>query len=854
MLLTTMLAMAAPPVVTAADQVLSTTPMRVVAHDARFTSIHGDDVVMLEAPNLSFWRIQDEHRDGLLTVDSQGRASARLNTPDGHHDTFIGKTTHGRITLEFVESKTLVVPADAPVFCGVQAPPRPLTLPARTGGAHAAGPRTARIAIDADQAYIDRYNGDEEATLAGITALIAEVSAIYERDLGIRLELAFVRLWPDGNEPWDVSALSSFRQWWLSNEDHEAYHFVHLLSGRRDTPFGGIAYIATACNQGAFGISAYQLGGFPPQPGPPSLDIWDINVVAHEIGHNLGTLHTHDGYEPTIDECGNGITAPRGTIMSYCHIHQGGLLNIDLRMHARVQDLVIELNPPGDCLPHDCNANGADDAIDILNGTSADSDGDGIPDECRDCNNNGQVDTLDIASGLSSDVDGDAIPDECMPDCNQNGIPDTWDIDSFGIEDANGNLIPDGCEADCNANMIMDFAEIAAEPALDLDRDGLLDACWDCGSAAGPEWLASGGTGNFVVVGNEFVREYHARSGVLVATYSGLTADPLAVTVVDAPATGPTPVIPLGTVLIAQSDGDVFMVTPGTTEAVTLGLNTELIEPIGMVVTPDRRLLVSDASANLIQAFDLDTLMDLGTFVGGGPFGVTDPRKMVIRDMQLLVACNTSEIRSFDLATGMFEGVVVSHEPFGGVSGLAVLENGDIIASSPTRDMVWRFDGQTGESLDSFTDEYGVTAPTDITPIDADRILVVKAGEPARIVEYDNRGRYRRSMIRGDYELTTPLDVSIKVASRLDCNGNAIPDDCELEAGDSNGDGILDTCQCIADINGDGAVGVSDLLLVIGDWGQMTSQADIDGSGTVDATDLLLVLEAWGNCEPPPLS
>jgi hypothetical protein len=42
---------------------------------------------------------------------------------------------------------------------------------------------------------------------------------------------------------------------------------------------------------------------------------------------------------------------------------------------------------------------------------------------------------------------------------------------------------------------------------------------------------------------------------------------------------------------------------------------------------------------------------------------------------------------------------------------------------------------------------------------------------------------------------------------------------------------------------------VSDLLLVVADWGSTKSDADIDGSGLVDTTDLLAVIAAWGPCE-----
>ena len=51
--------------------------------------------------------------------------------------------------------------------------------------------------------------------------------------------------------------------------------------------------------------------------------------------------------------------------------------------------------------------------------------------------------------------------------------------------------------------------------------------------------------------------------------------------------------------------------------------------------------------------------------------------------------------------------------------------------------------------------------------------------------------------------------------------------------------------DCPEDINDDGSINVSDLLLVVADWGSTKSDADIDGSGLVDTTDLLAVIAAW---------
>ncbi|MFK7962144.1 MAG: hypothetical protein AB8G96_16650 [Phycisphaerales bacterium] len=55
---------------------------------------------------------------------------------------------------------------------------------------------------------------------------------------------------------------------------------------------------------------------------------------------------------------------------------------------------------------------------------------------------------------------------------------------------------------------------------------------------------------------------------------------------------------------------------------------------------------------------------------------------------------------------------------------------------------------------------------------------------------------------------------------------------------------------CPVDLDGDGAVGLTDLLAVLATWGPCPSAcpADLNGNGSVELGDLLAVLAAWGSC------
>jgi hypothetical protein len=81
-----------------------------------------------------------------------------------------------------------------------------------------------------------------------------------------------------------------------------------------------------------------------------------------------------------------------------------------------------------------------------------------------------------------------------------------------------------------------------------------------------------------------------------------------------------------------------------------------------------------------------------------------------------------------------------------------------------------------------------------------------------------------------------------------DCNGNAIPDSCDIAADaglDTNSNGVIDSCEGIADIAGDGVVGLDDLIMLLTAWGSSNPAADLDGNGTVGVRDLILLLEMW---------
>jgi glucose/arabinose dehydrogenase len=88
-----------------------------------------------------------------------------------------------------------------------------------------------------------------------------------------------------------------------------------------------------------------------------------------------------------------------------------------------------------------------------------------------------------------------------------------------------------------------------------------------------------------------------------------------------------------------------------------------------------------------------------------------------------------------------------------------------------------------------------------------------------------------------------------------DCNGNNVADDCDIASGtshDDNANGIPDECDEVADFNGDGLVGVADLLIMLSVWGPCRPEPepcmpDLSLDGQVTVQDLLILLSRWDN-------
>jgi hypothetical protein len=268
----------------------------------------------------------------------------------GSAENVYGPGAQGPTVIDSFDPLTDAPPEMRWFTCGTEA----LPTPARALAAAPADRRAltsvmyfAGIAIETDNELYVKKGSSSIALAQYVGDLFASISAIYQRDLLVTLQVNYLSIWTTASDPWSTtdseSALYEFGDYWHANRGGIPRTTAHLLSGRNLG--GGIAWIGTICG-GDFSTGSHFGGGYGltgnlsgTAPANLTTTYWDFYAVSHEIGHNFGSPHTHC-YSPPVDMCYSGETgcysgptsvpAVKGTIMSYCHLLPGGYGNVKM--------------------------------------------------------------------------------------------------------------------------------------------------------------------------------------------------------------------------------------------------------------------------------------------------------------------------------------------------------------------------------------------------------------------------------------------------------------------------------------------------------------------------------------------
>ena len=164
-----------------------------------------------------------------------------------------------------------------------------------TNGTHL---RTFRLAVACTIEYAQTSGGTVASTMSAIATTIHRVNSIYEVDLASRFELVdenrrIVFVDQDEFDNNNANALINQSQRVIDREIGDAnYDIGHTFS----TGAGGLAGLAV------LGVSGQKARGVTGSDNPHG-DAYDIDYVAHELGHQFGANHT---FNSVAGACGGG--------------------------------------------------------------------------------------------------------------------------------------------------------------------------------------------------------------------------------------------------------------------------------------------------------------------------------------------------------------------------------------------------------------------------------------------------------------------------------------------------------------------------------------------------------------------
>lgn len=200
-----------------------------------------------------------------------------------------------------------------------------------------------------------KSKGSVQKAVDYVVGMFSVVSGLYDA-IGVDLKISEIKVHTSKEKYSYTSSIDALSGFSIAMKDGFNGDLAHLLSNEK-TGLGGVAYVGSLCASPRYKTAFSNVNNtfldFPAWS-------WTINVVAHEIGHNLGSPHTHsckwgtplDNCYQKEGNCPDGYDPiGGGTIMSYCHLTKYGI-SFKKGFHPKVAQKIKQSINNADCIPY----------------------------------------------------------------------------------------------------------------------------------------------------------------------------------------------------------------------------------------------------------------------------------------------------------------------------------------------------------------------------------------------------------------------------------------------------------------------------------------------------------------------
>ncbi|HEX8014191.1 MAG TPA: zinc-dependent metalloprotease family protein [Flavobacterium sp.] len=188
--------------------------------------------------------------------------------------------------------------------------------------------KTLRLALSCTWEYAAFFGGTKAGALAGMNATMTRVNAVFNNDLAVKLIIIANNedvIYIDSSDPYSPAAAGANGAWNVEVQKtltnvigSNNYDIGHLFG--RSGGGGDAGCIGCVC-QDPVSLTDENAKGSAfssPSNAIPEGDTFDIDYVAHEMGHQLGATHT---FSYSIEGTGTNVEPGSGsTIMAYAGV------------------------------------------------------------------------------------------------------------------------------------------------------------------------------------------------------------------------------------------------------------------------------------------------------------------------------------------------------------------------------------------------------------------------------------------------------------------------------------------------------------------------------------------------------